>query len=486
MFKHFSLERNGIAALANPSSGLFRQLVSNVLVCQPNLQALGDSLSSILESFVSNQNSRLFCALSDLFEWYKAGMNFRILQLTTKHINSIFKRPPYEERPYTQELTYAQRLVMIYHILDIESWIVLTQAYDALYKSQFSKEWANKTKFMPVQGNTSEVAESSFRIIRDCDATIFSPRLQHIDALSVGAVAGPSLSARYSNSSRTTTNNSSSISRGTVKHGKVAKRRSVSTTSRSGKSVSSSISSSVAKPRSISFPNGLDAQTGFQPAFDSRPAVPLLTTPIFDPSWLNQNLPISDISQSQVGKDAINTFPLNLGDFTQQQSIGFSSSTGAEGDFNSQISANHIFNQGLIVDLHRQIPLQPTQDTQQTLAYYEPPLDYQPVFTVGPGHDGTSQTFSFAPPSSSAETISAASANMSAMSASSVDLRPTIAETVSHNGYTVASTCGLQDLPLTTTAVDTMPLPEAGSIDDYLLLSSHPNFVEAVLKRQQN
>ncbi|KAJ1723483.1 hypothetical protein LPJ53_002191 [Coemansia erecta] len=156
MFKHFSLERNGIAALANPSSSLFRQLVSNVLVCQPSLQALGDSLSSILESFVSNQNSRLFCALSDLFEWFKTGMNFRILQLTTKHINSIFKRPPYEERPYTQELTYAQRLVMIYHVLDVESWIVLIQAYDALYKSQFDKEWANKIKFMPVQGKTSE------------------------------------------------------------------------------------------------------------------------------------------------------------------------------------------------------------------------------------------------------------------------------------------------------------------------------------------
>ncbi|KAJ2379881.1 hypothetical protein GGI05_006493, partial [Coemansia sp. RSA 2603] len=420
-----------------------------------------DSLGSILESFVSNQNSRLFCALSDLFEWYKAGMKFRILQLTTKHINSIFKRPPYEERPYTQELTYAQRLVMIYHVLDIESWVVLIQAYDALYKSQFGKEWTNKAKFAAAQGITSEVAESSFRIIRNCDATICISSSQHIDALSVGSVIGSS--SRYSTPSNRFTNSSSNIARGTVKQGKVTKRRSVSTTNRAGKSVTSDISSSVAKPRSISFPNGLDAQMGFQNAFNYRSTAPLLPTPIFDPNWLNANMPISDSSHSQIGKDAINTFPLDLGEFTQQQSLGFSSTnTDAEVDFNSQISTDQILNQGLILGMQRHIPLQPSQDTQQTLAYYEQPLDYQSIFMAGSNHDNVAETFSFAPSPSSTEIISAASTS---------DLCQTIAGSVPSNGYTVASTCDSQVLPLTTTSTTNtttttvMTLPEASSIE---------------------
>ncbi|KAJ1806917.1 hypothetical protein LPJ75_004934, partial [Coemansia sp. RSA 2598] len=158
MFKHYTLENNGISMLANTSSGSFQQLLGNIIVYQPDLKYLDESLKSILESFVSNQNSRLFCALADLFEWYRAGMSYNILQLTTKHINSIFKRPPYEERPYTHELTYAQRLIMIYHVLNCEPWETLVNAYDSLYRKMYNRSWPNKSKFLRSEGDGTSVA----------------------------------------------------------------------------------------------------------------------------------------------------------------------------------------------------------------------------------------------------------------------------------------------------------------------------------------
>ncbi|KAJ1642652.1 hypothetical protein LPJ64_005519 [Coemansia asiatica] len=216
MFKHYTLDNNGISMLANPSSGSFQQLMGNIIVYQPDLKELGDSLRGILESFVSNQNSRLFCALADLFEWYRAGMSYSILQLTKKHINSIFKRPPYEERPYTQELTYAQRLIMIYHVLNCEPWDTLMQAYDSLYQSLHNKPWQNKSKFLRADGARSTVAAASYRIIEECNKTVFTPQLFTMDPRLLG-IFPPT---------------SSILSKDTVRDGRVSKRRSISSISK--------------------------------------------------------------------------------------------------------------------------------------------------------------------------------------------------------------------------------------------------------------
>ncbi|KAJ2339846.1 hypothetical protein GGH91_004357, partial [Coemansia sp. RSA 2671] len=147
MFRHFSLEYNNIATLANSAGEPFRQLMDNTVVHQPNLYGAGSALASTLESFVSNQNSRIFCALSDLYEWRRSGMRYNILQLTLRHIHSIFKRPPYEHRPYTQVYTYAQLVVMIYHVCNPEGWSLLVEAYAVLYERQFQREWVDKAKF---------------------------------------------------------------------------------------------------------------------------------------------------------------------------------------------------------------------------------------------------------------------------------------------------------------------------------------------------
>ncbi|KAJ2797481.1 hypothetical protein H4R20_005163 [Coemansia guatemalensis] len=148
MFEHFELTRNSISTLANPGSDNFRALAEIVIQFQPNLRELGDGIIPVLESFISNQNSRLFCALADLYMWYKTGKAFEIMQLTLKHIHSIFKRPPYEKRPYTRELTYAQRTIILYHARDMATWIELTNAYAALYENDFEREWKDKHKFL--------------------------------------------------------------------------------------------------------------------------------------------------------------------------------------------------------------------------------------------------------------------------------------------------------------------------------------------------
>ncbi|KAJ2890216.1 hypothetical protein IWW38_004257, partial [Coemansia aciculifera] len=121
MFRYFSLDDNNISSLSNSSGEPFQQLMGNIVAHQPVLRGDGSGLASTLESFISNQNSRIFCALSDLYDWHRSGMGYNILQLTLKHIHSIFKRPPYEQRRYTQELTYAQRLIMIYHMCDADA-----------------------------------------------------------------------------------------------------------------------------------------------------------------------------------------------------------------------------------------------------------------------------------------------------------------------------------------------------------------------------
>ncbi|KAJ2058302.1 hypothetical protein GGI17_005125 [Coemansia sp. S146] len=251
MFRHFSLEYNNIATLANPTSEAFQQLFENTIAYQPNLRSAGDVLVSTLESFVSNQNSRIFCALSDLYEWHCSGMRYNILQLTLKHIHSIFKRPPYELRPYTRELTYAQRLVMIYHMCNPESWSLLVEAYTALYERQFQREWEDKAKFTYIAGSSLAIPPDICRTIHEC--TLASYALQPLAPLSSVDVAN-NISAH---------NDSNPAALG-IKGGKIVKRRALSAATKT-KSAQMAIRAAIAKPRSVSFAN-LASQAHLPPA----------------------------------------------------------------------------------------------------------------------------------------------------------------------------------------------------------------------------
>ncbi|KAJ2306376.1 hypothetical protein IWW54_004762 [Coemansia sp. RSA 2705] len=148
MFNNFSVNNNKNSIFANQNTQHFQWLYEAVVISQPNLRTYDNALKPILESFASNQNSRLFCALSDLHVWYNTGMAYTILDLTAKHIHSIFRRPPYECRPYTRELTYAQRLIMIFHVCDNRTWNSLVNAYAALYRREYGVQWAEQGKFM--------------------------------------------------------------------------------------------------------------------------------------------------------------------------------------------------------------------------------------------------------------------------------------------------------------------------------------------------
>ncbi|KAJ2724119.1 hypothetical protein GGI07_002154 [Coemansia sp. Benny D115] len=234
MFKHFTLESNNIAVLANPSSISFQQLLESLIAHQPNIRDIGEPFKPVLESFVSNQNSRIFCALTDLYNWYKSGMNYTILQLTTKHINSIFKRPPYEIRPYTRELTYAQRLIMIFHVCNPEPWTVLVQAYSALFQAQYNKTWPDSSKFLLSQDCRAAVPKDIYSTIQECITSAFSPKPSPVEHM-------------FNNTSP----NIGKV-RSFVKHGKVEKRRAQSTNF-SSKEARDSILDAVRKQRSTTF-----------------------------------------------------------------------------------------------------------------------------------------------------------------------------------------------------------------------------------------
>ncbi|KAJ2423121.1 hypothetical protein GGF41_003259 [Coemansia sp. RSA 2531] len=251
MFRHFSLEYNNIATLANPTSESFQQLLGNTIAYQPKLRNAGNLLASTLESFVSNQNSRIFCALSDLYEWHRSGMRYNILQLTLKHIHSIFKRPPYELRPYTRELTYAQRLVMIYHMCNPESWSLLVEAYTALYERQFQREWEDKAKFSYIAGSPLAIPADICKTIHEC--TLASYALQPL---------APLPSVDLSNNSLT--HDDSNPAALGIKSGKIVKRRAMSAASKT-KSAQMAIRAAIAKPRSVSFAN-LATQAYLPPA----------------------------------------------------------------------------------------------------------------------------------------------------------------------------------------------------------------------------
>ncbi|KAJ2486275.1 hypothetical protein IWW37_005667 [Coemansia sp. RSA 2050] len=239
MFRHFSLEYNNIATLANSTSEPFKQLLENTIAHQPNLQSAAAALASTLESFVSNQNSRIFCALSDLYEWRRSGMRYNILQLTLRHIHSIFKRPPYEHRPYTQVYTYAQLVVMIYHACNPEAWSLLVEAYTALYERQFQREWVDKAKFTYVVGSPLAISSDTYKIIHEC--TLASYALQPLAPL-------PSVDMA-SNVPMQCDGNPAALG---IKSGRVAKRRAHSTASKT-KSAQMAIRAAIAKPRSVSF-----------------------------------------------------------------------------------------------------------------------------------------------------------------------------------------------------------------------------------------
>ncbi|KAJ2408996.1 hypothetical protein GGI10_004764 [Coemansia sp. RSA 2530] len=239
MFRHFSLEYNNIATLANSAGEPFRQLMDNTVVHQPNLYGAGSALVSTLESFVSNQNSRIFCALSDLYEWRRSGMRCNILQLTLRHIHSIFKRPPYEHRPYTQVYTYAQLVVMIYHVCNPEGWSLLVEAYAVLYERQFQREWVDKAKFAHVAGSPLAISPDTYKIIHEC--TLASYALQPLASLPLVDLTN--------NIPVQCESNPAALG---IKSGRVAKRRAHSAATKT-KSAQMAIRAATAKPRSVSF-----------------------------------------------------------------------------------------------------------------------------------------------------------------------------------------------------------------------------------------
>ncbi|KAJ1772609.1 hypothetical protein IW140_002108 [Coemansia sp. RSA 1813] len=277
MFRFFKLDENNIATLANQTGTSFEQLLGHLVANQSNLQSAGESLKPVLESFISNQNSRIFCALADLYEWYRTNMGFDILQLTLKHINSIFRRPPYELRPYTRELTYAQRLIMIFHVCDPGTWGILASAYELLYRSQFGKAWEDKEKFLPpTRTNSRMIPADALRTIQECMST---------------KIVVPSLSQDSSDSEASfdlaTVDFRSNVLGPSTRDGKIVKRRAFSAVSKTkavralmmaAKASSSSLPSSALdtaapKQRSISFAaSSSGMNTPWKPAFCTGPA----------------------------------------------------------------------------------------------------------------------------------------------------------------------------------------------------------------------
>ncbi|KAJ2134389.1 hypothetical protein J3F82_006772, partial [Coemansia sp. RSA 637] len=65
MFKNFTLYENSNSVFANQNTGKFQWLLETVMEYQPDLRNY-KNIKAILESFTSNQNSRLYCALADL------------------------------------------------------------------------------------------------------------------------------------------------------------------------------------------------------------------------------------------------------------------------------------------------------------------------------------------------------------------------------------------------------------------------------------
>ncbi|KAJ2774750.1 hypothetical protein IWQ57_000685 [Coemansia nantahalensis] len=147
MFTHYSFAENRISQLANPRMESCAMLRERVLAAQPSLISLGGHLDRLLESFVSNQNSRIFCALTRLHEWYTSTLPYTLQGLTLKHLRSLFSRAPCVIRPHTTLPTHAMRVVMIYHLCDPKAWDVILRAYAELYAKLHGREWEDRELF---------------------------------------------------------------------------------------------------------------------------------------------------------------------------------------------------------------------------------------------------------------------------------------------------------------------------------------------------
>ncbi|KAJ2616717.1 hypothetical protein H4S08_000653 [Coemansia sp. RSA 1365] len=311
MFEHFSLTRNGISILANPGSENFRALAENVIQFQPNLRGLGDGIIPVLESFISNQNSRLFCALADMYMWYKSGKSFEIMQLTLKHVHSLFKRPPYERRPYTRELTYAQRTIILYHARDMNTWIELTNAYAALYESEFECEWKEKHKFLHNSKDPLPIPAEMLQIIYSLTPTtgILEPQQLH-----QATCSGQSSPSRVG----TPVESGVSIGLGS-KSSKVIKRRAMSAASKT-KTARVLALAEYGKQRSMSVAGGGGA--GMLTKSLSAPSAQFMSNQqsLSTPNWPSSGAP-SECTDTQNHANFAEFFRLNTGPQQLTQSL---------------------------------------------------------------------------------------------------------------------------------------------------------------------
>ncbi|KAJ1955427.1 hypothetical protein EC988_001888, partial [Linderina pennispora] len=157
MLDRFLASGNAIEGITKSTDPGFPLLVHNILGLQPELTD-HPSLGQTLMSFISNQNSRLFCAISELQSWYGSDHKYPVLQLTAKNIDSIFKRSSKEARPYTAEMTYAQRLIKIFQRKNLAQWAGIVRAYCEFYKTDKKcrgvpaingAEWEEAEVFLP-------------------------------------------------------------------------------------------------------------------------------------------------------------------------------------------------------------------------------------------------------------------------------------------------------------------------------------------------
>ncbi|KAJ2083383.1 hypothetical protein H4R24_000860 [Coemansia sp. RSA 988] len=313
MFKNFKLTRNGISILANPGSEIFKALAENVLQFQPNLQVLGDGIIPVLESFISNQNSRLFCALADLYMWHKTGKSFEIMQLTLKHIHSLFKRPPYERRPYTRELTYAQRIIILYHVRDMNTWIELTNAYAALHESEFECEWKEKHKFLHNGKEPLPIPAEMLQIIYS-----LTPTTEIIEPQNYSQAA----SSGHSSPSRvgTPVENGLSIGLGS-KSSKVIKRRAMSAASKT-KTARVMALAEYGKQRSISVAGSAGSSASMLTKSLSAPSAQFMANQqiMNIPNWPPSETP-SECADSQSSTNLTEFLRLNTGPQQLTQSL---------------------------------------------------------------------------------------------------------------------------------------------------------------------
>ncbi|KAJ2716905.1 hypothetical protein H4R19_000348 [Coemansia spiralis] len=175
MFTHFSFTDNRISQLGNPRSQSCAMLRMQVIQAQPSLATIGAQLDKVLESFVSNQNSRIFCALGRLHEWYTSTLPFALQGLTLKHLKSMFSRPPCVNRPHTELPTYAMRVTMIYHLCDPESWRMILDAYSQLYTAIHGCVWTDRFMFEVGTPNNLLFPQEILDITRCCVSSFVFP-----------------------------------------------------------------------------------------------------------------------------------------------------------------------------------------------------------------------------------------------------------------------------------------------------------------------